>query len=360
MTKEFNASREPSSGVSAAAETPPLINSRQIVEDIWSELGGRSGIGDALYSCDDDIQEEIKDKLDDIVVAALSRQPVEASEAVTWRHLKRGMLYTEIGRAELQQAGQFGPVEGDTLVIYQGGDGQLWARAQSEFEDGRFERVRPVERSEVAERFQDSKFRFENGRVINRWSGEAVPQDEPVMVFRARDCHALGAISAYMDMIHDPHHKEVVYARYKQFEDFAAEHPERMKEPVSALHPSPENGAASSACETAPDASPASGMNPENQEPVAWLVKSTQPDREYTAFTAPEDIAAIRRQGREMIPLFTHPQREWKPISEATDDMITAGIDFALKSAVSSENPWPDYIAGLYRAMLSAAPHKEG
>jgi hypothetical protein len=114
-------------------------------------------------------------------------------------------------------------------------------------------------RNEEAERFQDSKFKFENGRVINRWSGEAVPQDEPVMVFRARDVHALRAISAYMDFLADPHHREVVMSRYIQFERFALDHPDRMKEPVSAMHPDPSAGGVSAAA-TSP-AQP-SGMNP--------------------------------------------------------------------------------------------------
>jgi len=56
----------------------------------------------------------------------------------THRHLGRGTTYEVIGEARLQQAGQFGPVEGDSITVYRGEDGQLWCRAQSEFEDGRF------------------------------------------------------------------------------------------------------------------------------------------------------------------------------------------------------------------------------
>jgi hypothetical protein len=55
-----------------------------------------------------------------------------------WRHRKRGTAYVEIGRATLQAA--TGPAgEGDTLVIYRGEDGRIWAREVHEFEDGRFE-----------------------------------------------------------------------------------------------------------------------------------------------------------------------------------------------------------------------------
>lgn len=57
-----------------------------------------------------------------------------------WRHLKRGSTYVEIGRATVQAS--TGPiVEGDTVVMYRGTDGRVWARKESEFEDGRFEEI---------------------------------------------------------------------------------------------------------------------------------------------------------------------------------------------------------------------------
>lgn len=60
-----------------------------------------------------------------------------------WRHRTRGTLYEEVGRAELQAADRNlpHPTEQDTLVIYRGDDGKLWARWDVEFEDGRFERL---------------------------------------------------------------------------------------------------------------------------------------------------------------------------------------------------------------------------
>ena len=38
---------------------------------------------------------------------------------------------------------------------------------------------------------EDRKFKFTDGRFINRVSGEPIPDDEPVILFRARDIHAL-------------------------------------------------------------------------------------------------------------------------------------------------------------------------
>lgn len=57
-----------------------------------------------------------------------------------WKHVKRGTIYGEVCRAELQMAQMaFDVVEGATLVIYEGADGKLWAREETEFEDGRFD-----------------------------------------------------------------------------------------------------------------------------------------------------------------------------------------------------------------------------
>lgn len=59
-----------------------------------------------------------------------------------WRHKKRGSVYEEIGRAEVQIA-TLGTIlrEGDKLVVYRGENGKLWARPEDEFEDGRFEEI---------------------------------------------------------------------------------------------------------------------------------------------------------------------------------------------------------------------------
>jgi hypothetical protein len=64
-----------------------------------------------------------------------------ATTSRKWRHRLRGTVYEEIGRAELQAADRNRPhpMEQDTLVIYRGADGKLWARWDVEFGDGRFE-----------------------------------------------------------------------------------------------------------------------------------------------------------------------------------------------------------------------------
>ena len=85
---------------------------------------------------------------------------------------------------------------------------------------------------------QDPKYTVNGSAIVNRASGEAIPADEPVFIFRARDRHALKALREYADWL-PPHtdHWRAVVARHGDFDRFAADHPERMKEPDT--HPAP-------------------------------------------------------------------------------------------------------------------------
>lgn len=83
---------------------------------------------------------------------------------------------------------------------------------------------------------QEPKYEFRDGRVISRSSGEAIPPDEPVFVFRARDVHALDALHRYADVLvmderTTDDHLEAVQQRILQFARFADNHPDRMKTP---------------------------------------------------------------------------------------------------------------------------------
>ena len=58
-----------------------------------------------------------------------------------WKHKKRGTTYAEVGRAVLQASNPGLLMEGASVVVYRDTDGQLWCRVESEFMDGRFERL---------------------------------------------------------------------------------------------------------------------------------------------------------------------------------------------------------------------------
>ena len=83
---------------------------------------------------------------------------------------------------------------------------------------------------------EDPKYKFENGQFVNRVSGEAIPDDEPVFIFRARDWHAYLALERYWELVADEHHGNVVRERINEFRQFWKDHPERMKEPDTARH----------------------------------------------------------------------------------------------------------------------------
>jgi len=83
---------------------------------------------------------------------------------------------------------------------------------------------------------EDRKFKFENGQFINRVSGEAIPDDEPVILFRARDWHSLGLLRMYRGMVDDEHHKQAVQDRIDEFQAFKTNNPDRMKEPGVTRH----------------------------------------------------------------------------------------------------------------------------
>lgn len=71
--------------------------------------------------------------------------------------------------------------------------------------------------------------------IVKAATGEAVPDDEPLILFRARDRHALRMLQYYrtlclVDGCTD-FHMAGIDNRIGAFETFAAEHPERLKQP---------------------------------------------------------------------------------------------------------------------------------
>jgi hypothetical protein len=83
---------------------------------------------------------------------------------------------------------------------------------------------------------QDRKFAFRNGQFVNRVSGEPIPHDEPVIIFRARDNHSLPVLREYLTMASDPHHRQAIKDRMGEFAAWRAEHPDRVKEPGITHH----------------------------------------------------------------------------------------------------------------------------
>jgi hypothetical protein len=83
---------------------------------------------------------------------------------------------------------------------------------------------------------QEPKYGIRENRLYNRASGEFIPTDEPVFIFRARDVHAAKAIAWYSSLFPSGHHWSAVAYRVEDFEAFARSQPGRMKEPDTAIN----------------------------------------------------------------------------------------------------------------------------
>jgi hypothetical protein len=69
------------------------------------------------------------------------------------------------------------------------------------------------------------------GRLVNIQSSKPIPDDEPLFVLRAKDVNALPALTAYMVLCKDLHHREESNKSIVDFRNFRDANPERMKEP---------------------------------------------------------------------------------------------------------------------------------
>lgn len=69
------------------------------------------------------------------------------------------------------------------------------------------------------------------GRIVNRSTGKPIPDFEPVFILRGQDEKAIYALRAYANLVSDPEHAQALALRIAAFENFAATHPDLMKEP---------------------------------------------------------------------------------------------------------------------------------
>jgi hypothetical protein len=77
---------------------------------------------------------------------------------------------------------------------------------------------------------QEPKYDVRDDRIVNRVTGEPIPDDEPV-IFRAKDRYAAHVLRLYVGECLNAEHRQAILHRAYDFERFAHAHPERMKEP---------------------------------------------------------------------------------------------------------------------------------
>ena len=73
-----------------------------------------------------------------------------------------------------------------------------------------------------------------DGHIVNRTSGEVIPDDEPVFILRARDRWAIDALMHYQGLCQDREHRVAVERVIEEFDRFQDENSARMKEPDTA------------------------------------------------------------------------------------------------------------------------------
>lgn len=73
--------------------------------------------------------------------------------------------------------------------------------------------------------------------IVNRQSGEPIPDDEPIFILRGRDIHALAALEYYRQLVlsGDQEHVDAVTRRVNQFARFRVKNAQRMKAPDTVL-----------------------------------------------------------------------------------------------------------------------------
>lgn len=83
-------------------------------------------------------------------------------------------------------------------------------------------------------RIIDPKYRIEGDEILNL-SGVPIPLEEPLILFRARDRHALAALRKYQDDCESDacteFHMAGIANRIDAFTRFRQEHPDKMKQP---------------------------------------------------------------------------------------------------------------------------------
>jgi hypothetical protein len=72
-------------------------------------------------------------------------------------------------------------------------------------------------------------------RIVKTSNGEPIPDDEPLILFRARDRNALAMLHKYRELCEadgcNEFQMEGINNRIAAFINFAMDHPERMKQP---------------------------------------------------------------------------------------------------------------------------------
>lgn len=80
---------------------------------------------------------------------------------------------------------------------------------------------------------QESKYDVYEGKIVNRATGVPIPDDEPIIIFRAQDLKLEAILTIYQELVTDEHHKQVIDRKYRDVLDWQLKNRHRVKEPDS-------------------------------------------------------------------------------------------------------------------------------
>jgi len=80
---------------------------------------------------------------------------------------------------------------------------------------------------------QERKYDSIDGKIVNRSTGKPIPDDEPIMIFRAKDRKTIGMLIAYAAMCEDENHIEVIKGKLDDFIEWQENNQDIVKEPDS-------------------------------------------------------------------------------------------------------------------------------
>lgn len=75
----------------------------------------------------------------------------------------------------------------------------------------------------------------DTGQLVNRVSGNPIPADEPVIVFRAQDANLSLVLTSYIATCKIPEHKLAAAVRLMEVLEWQMHNPLRVKEPDTVI-----------------------------------------------------------------------------------------------------------------------------
>jgi len=80
---------------------------------------------------------------------------------------------------------------------------------------------------------QERKYNIVNDLIVNRATGRKIPENEPIIIFRAKDIKSIVALEAYRDSCEDALHREVIQKVIDEFVKFQENNQSVVREPDS-------------------------------------------------------------------------------------------------------------------------------